>query len=309
MTKVIKREFEKLEDLMVKDVSLTCDTSLEVFNIEFNRMSGMDDDLFTYEIKVANILCDSNKDDDSEQRVSHEADDDMGYDPSHVAFTEWLGGDDEVELTDEESSDDEDEVAEVFRIDTSIFDFKMPMCKTFKEFNYLLLIDPDLLTKDIEGFKTYEEYKDDWIYKWNRDVPWVDEKPRNDDGVWTKPTPVMHYCKPFNYKTGCWEWPTCSWKNDGYCNGGNLPRAYIVGNSLHYQDYEWYEALKDSDLKEQALRNKAIMKGLISDDELCKDDWRRWESHEITYHDHDYKHKLMMKDKSYVKLMNCRYEI
>ncbi|GJT36855.1 hypothetical protein Tco_0936720 [Tanacetum coccineum] len=132
MTKVIKGEFEKLEDLKVKDVSLTCDTSLEVFNNEFNRLSGMDDDLFTYEVEVANILCDSNKDDDSEQRMSHEADDDMGYDPSDIR------GDDEVELTDEEFSDNEDEVAEVFRIDTNIFDFETPMCKTFKEFNYLL---------------------------------------------------------------------------------------------------------------------------------------------------------------------------
>ncbi|GKE47163.1 hypothetical protein Tco_1478421 [Tanacetum coccineum] len=161
MTKVIKGEFEKLEDLNDKDVSLTCGTSLEVFKNEFNQMSGMDDDLFTYEVEVANISCDSNKDDDSEQRVSHEADDVMGYDPSDVAFTEWLGGDDEVELTDEEFSDNEDEVAEVFRIDTNIFDFETHMCNTFKEFNYLLQIDPDLLTKDIEGFKTYEEYKDD----------------------------------------------------------------------------------------------------------------------------------------------------
>ncbi|GJT91695.1 reverse transcriptase domain-containing protein [Tanacetum coccineum] len=54
-------------------------------------MSGMDDDLFTYEVEVDNIPCDSNKDDDSEQRMSHEADDDMGYDPSDVEFTEWLG--------------------------------------------------------------------------------------------------------------------------------------------------------------------------------------------------------------------------
>ncbi|GKB54010.1 hypothetical protein Tco_0904763 [Tanacetum coccineum] len=91
-------------------------------------MSGMDNDLFTYEVEVVNILCDSNKDDDSEQRVSHEADDDTGYDSSDVAFTEWLGskkfnykimdhyikkalwiyyirGDDDV--TDEEFSDNE----------------------------------------------------------------------------------------------------------------------------------------------------------------------------------------------------------
>ncbi|GJV62413.1 reverse transcriptase domain-containing protein [Tanacetum coccineum] len=117
-------------------------------------------------VEVANITCDSNKDNDSEQRVSHEANDDTGYDPSDVAFTEC-------------------------------------------------------------------------------------------------------------------------WKNDGFCNGGNLPRSYIIGNSLHYQDYEWYKALMDCELKEQALRNKAIMKGLISDDESCNDGWRRWESHEITYHDHD----------------------
>ncbi|GKF74419.1 hypothetical protein Tco_0220751, partial [Tanacetum coccineum] len=58
-TKVIKGEFEKLEDLNDEDVSPTYGTSLEVFNKEFNRMSGMDDDLFTYEVEVANIPCDS----------------------------------------------------------------------------------------------------------------------------------------------------------------------------------------------------------------------------------------------------------
>ncbi|GJW33398.1 RNA-directed DNA polymerase, eukaryota, reverse transcriptase zinc-binding domain protein [Tanacetum coccineum] len=39
--------------------------------------------------------------------------------------------------------------------------------KNSKNFYYILKIDPDLLTKDIEGFKTYDEYKDDWIYEWN----------------------------------------------------------------------------------------------------------------------------------------------
>ncbi|GJT63487.1 hypothetical protein Tco_1007020 [Tanacetum coccineum] len=112
MTKVIKGEFEKLKDLKIKDVLVTYDTSLEVFNNEFNRLSGMDDDLFTYEVEVANILCDSNKDDDSEQQMSHEVDDDMGYDPFDIR------GDDEVELTDEEFSDNEDEVAETYLLRT-----------------------------------------------------------------------------------------------------------------------------------------------------------------------------------------------
>ncbi|GKE71883.1 hypothetical protein Tco_1529955, partial [Tanacetum coccineum] len=256
MTKVMKGEFEKIKDVKVEDVSLTCDASHEVFNNE----------------------------------VKQEADDDMGCDPSDVAFIEWLGsknfnyktmdhytmkalwiywirGDDEVELTDEESSDDEEDIAEVFRFDTNIFDYVTPLCSTFKEFNYLLEVDPYLLTKDIIGFKTYEDYKDDWIYEWNKDVPWADEKPWTDAEVWTKPTPVKHTCKPFNYKTGCSEWPTCSWKDDGYCNGGNLLGAYIIGNQLHYQDYEWYEALEDCKLKDGALRNKAIMEGSIKEDD------------------------------------------
>ncbi|GJV37790.1 hypothetical protein Tco_1410267 [Tanacetum coccineum] len=261
MTKVIKGEFEKIKDVKVEDVSLTCDTPLEAFNNEVNRLSRMDDDLFTYEVEVANILCDSKIDDDSE----HEADDDMGYDPSDIR------GDNDVELTDEESSDDMDEVSEVFRIDTN------------------------LLTKDIKGFKTYEDYKDDWIYEWNKDVPWVDEKPWTNAGVWTKPTPVKHTCKPFNYKTGCSKWPTCSWMDDGYCNGGNLPGTYIIGNQLHYQDYEWYEALEDSELKDEALRNKAIMEGFIDDDDESRyEQMRRWniytnydDAYEINHEDNE----------------------
>ncbi|GKB31862.1 hypothetical protein Tco_0871263 [Tanacetum coccineum] len=190
-------------------------------------MSRMDDDLFTYEVEIpglASIPCDLNKKDDSEQQMTHGSDVDMEYDPSNVEFTEWLGskfynhktmdqytknalwiywtrGDDEVELIDEESSDsdDEDEVAEIFRIDTNAFDFETP--------------------------------------------------------------------------TGHSEWTTCSWKDDGYCNGGNLPGAYIVGNTLRYHDLEWYEALEDVKLKDEALKNKAIIEGMIDDDdESCNND-------------------------------------
>ncbi|GJU44870.1 retrovirus-related pol polyprotein from transposon TNT 1-94 [Tanacetum coccineum] len=153
------------------------------------------------------------------------------YDPSDVAFIEWLRskifnyktmdqytmkalwiywirGYDEVEITDEESSDDEDEITEVFRINTNIFDYETPICLAFNEFNYLLKVDPNLLTKDIKGFKTYDDYKNDWVYEWNKDVPWVNEKPLTDTGVWTEPKPVKHTCEPFNYKIGCSEWPT-----------------------------------------------------------------------------------------------------
>nr|GEU50712.1 zinc finger, PMZ-type [Tanacetum cinerariifolium] len=189
MTKVIKGEFENNVDVKLEDVSLTCDTQLEIFNNEVNQLNRMNDNSI------------------------QEANDDTRYDL----------GDDEVELTDEESFNIEDEVAEVFRIDTNLFNFKTSMCKAFKEFNYLLQIDHDLLTKDIEGFKTYEDYNNGWIYKWNNDTPWVDEK------LWTD-----------------------------------------VG------DYKWYKTLEDSELKDEALRNKAIMEGFAYEDndvkngELCE---------------------------------------
>ncbi|GKB85707.1 hypothetical protein Tco_0957979 [Tanacetum coccineum] len=47
----------------------------------------------------------------------------------------------------------------------------------------------------------------------------------------------------------------------------------------HYQDLGWYEALEDSELKEEALRNKAIMEGLIEEednDESRYEQRRQW---------------------------------
>ncbi|GJS75165.1 hypothetical protein Tco_0725046 [Tanacetum coccineum] len=77
--------------------------------------------------------------------------------------------------------------------------------------------------------------------------------------------------------------------NDGYSNGGNLPGTYIIENQLHYHDYEWYEALEDSELKDEALRNKAIMEGFIKDDddESSYEQMRRWDIY--TNYDDTYK--------------------
>ncbi|GKA46807.1 hypothetical protein Tco_0739690 [Tanacetum coccineum] len=56
----------------------------------------------------------------------------------------------------------------------------------------------------------------------------------------------------------------------------------IETNLFDYRntDYEWYEALEDNELKEEALKNKAIMEGTIDDDdelideiqEICSDE-------------------------------------
>ncbi|GJU54002.1 hypothetical protein Tco_1227716 [Tanacetum coccineum] len=90
----------------------------------------------------------------------------------------WRRGDDEEVITDNELSNprddnliEENKIAQIFRIDTDIFHFEKPLCETFKEFNYLSQINVDVLIKDIPGFKTYEEYKDDRIYEWNDGIP------------------------------------------------------------------------------------------------------------------------------------------
>ncbi|GKC49440.1 hypothetical protein Tco_1072185 [Tanacetum coccineum] len=77
-------------------------------------------------------------------------------------------GSDEVERTNENTfnieetnRDDEQEISEIFRIETNLFDYETPLGEKFKEFNYILKIDPEVLTNDIVGFNTYDEYKDD----------------------------------------------------------------------------------------------------------------------------------------------------
>ncbi|GJW39985.1 hypothetical protein Tco_0065830 [Tanacetum coccineum] len=114
-----------------------------------------------------------------------------------------------------------------------------------EEFNYLSQIDVDVFIIDLPGFKTYEEYKDDWIYEWNDGIPWVNEKPWTDDG-----------------------------KEDGYCNTGDLPGFIREGNSIRYEDYEWYATIEDSELKEEALNNKAILeKSMNIEGESSDDAW------------------------------------
>ncbi|GJV90389.1 putative reverse transcriptase domain-containing protein [Tanacetum coccineum] len=128
----------------------------------------------------------------------------------------WTREDDEEVITDDELSNlrdgtliEEYDIAQIFRIDTDIFHFEMPLCEAFKEFNCLLKIDVDVLTNDIPGFKTYDEYKDAWIYEWNKDVPWVANMPWLDYGPWMEPSDDSeHICKPFCFKNGHPKWPT-----------------------------------------------------------------------------------------------------
>ncbi|GKC25543.1 hypothetical protein Tco_1027693 [Tanacetum coccineum] len=154
-------------------------------------------------------------------------------------FTYEARGDDEVELTDEESfdSNNEYEVAKIFKIETNM---------------YLLKILMDLrLTKNIRMIGYMSGIK------------------------------MYHGCmKDHGHRM--------DWKDDGYCNEGNFRGAYIIRNTLRYQDLEWYEALKDGKLKEEALKNKAIMDGMIDeDDESSNEGWKRWDKFDNTNRDNE----------------------
>nr|GEX84827.1 hypothetical protein [Tanacetum cinerariifolium] len=157
MTKIIKEEFKKLESLKISDDSFTYNISLEFFHNEFNRMSRMDDDLFTCEVEIpglASIPCDLNEEDDSEQQLTHGSSFDMEYDPSNTR------GDDEVELTDKESFDydDDDVVAEIFRIDTN--EEPTPMEHYCEPFSFKMDIwNGQLVAKKMTGWKTNEALK------------------------------------------------------------------------------------------------------------------------------------------------------
>ncbi|GJW67934.1 hypothetical protein Tco_0122358 [Tanacetum coccineum] len=71
----------------------------------------------------------------------------------------WKIGGDEIGVSDDESSDleeywsDKEETVENIKIETDVFDYETPIYLAFNKFNYLLKVDPDLLTKDIIGLK------------------------------------------------------------------------------------------------------------------------------------------------------------
>ncbi|GJW89982.1 hypothetical protein Tco_0167535 [Tanacetum coccineum] len=85
-----------------------------------------------------------------------------------VLWDFWIKRDDQEGVVDEgfsdveeANNDNEQETAEIFRIKTNLFDYETPLCIEFKGFIFLLKVDPELFTHDIERTKTYEDYKNE----------------------------------------------------------------------------------------------------------------------------------------------------
>ncbi|GKE36646.1 hypothetical protein Tco_1460051 [Tanacetum coccineum] len=122
---------------------------------------------------------------------------------------------------------------------------------TFEEFNYLLKIDPDLFTYDIQELKTYDDYEH--VLNTN--------KTQGLNELWSNNgVPYQfcdHICEPYRFKNGMTKWPTCSSDINGYCNGGGLPGMVRIGvmkfctwlkdsfKNFHKLDYDVLVKLKE----------------------------------------------------------------
>ncbi|GJY03444.1 hypothetical protein Tco_0369384 [Tanacetum coccineum] len=156
---------------------------------------------------------------------------------------------DDNEEMEADENDDPSDIAEIFKIKGNLFDFETPLCKAFDEFNYLLKIDTDLFTFDIQGIQTYEEYELNNIMTRDLEEPWL------DNGV---PYQLCdHICEPYRFKNGMNKWPMCSSDIDRFCNGEELPGMVQVGCMTYFQDHKWYDELVDGKLKEETLMHKA----------------------------------------------------
>ncbi|GJV07518.1 hypothetical protein Tco_1345174 [Tanacetum coccineum] len=173
-----------------------------------------------------------------------------------------MGGD-EIEVSDDESSDleeylsDKEETIENFKIETDVFYYETPLCLAFNEFNYLLKEDPDYLQRILWGLKPMKITK--MIGSTNGT--------RMYHGYMTSHGLIMEYGR--NQNESCILASLSTIKLD-VRNG-----QPVVGERMDREDNE---------LKDEALR---IMEGLISDDESSNDCWKRWKSHEIYYHNYD----------------------
>nr|GEU34823.1 hypothetical protein [Tanacetum cinerariifolium] len=114
-------------------------------------------------------------------------------------------------------------IADIFKIEGNIFYFNTPFCDAFNDFNYLLKINKDLFTFDIQGTGTYEEYELN--------------NPMTRD--------LKELCSDVH----------------GFWNGGELPRMVRVGSMTYFQDHKWYDELVDGKLKDETLAFKAKVEG------------------------------------------------
>ncbi|GJU89741.1 hypothetical protein Tco_1302164 [Tanacetum coccineum] len=82
-------------------------------------------------------------------------------------------------------------------------------------------------------------------------------------------------------------------EEDEYCNTRDLPGFIRDGNSIPYEDYDWYDTIKDNELKEEALINKMILEESMNVMEESSDN--KWDHDSPVDKWKDYKHTTYIK--------------
>ncbi|GJV71501.1 hypothetical protein Tco_1491496 [Tanacetum coccineum] len=112
---------------------------------------------------------------------------------------------------------------------------------------------------DIQDLNTYNEYEQEL----NNDEAKRTDEPWLENGV---PYQLCdHICKPYRFKNGRTQWPTCTSDIDGFYNGGELPGMVQVGSMTYFQDHRWYDELADRKLKNETLALKSKIEGSWGD--------------------------------------------
>ncbi|GJS25196.1 hypothetical protein Tco_0453828 [Tanacetum coccineum] len=198
------------------------------------------------------------------QKEVYRLDADMEYDPSNVDFGEWLAS----KFNNHETMDwytknalwifwtrgDNEEV----KTNDELSNPEKGNLIEEAEIAGIFRIETDIFNFETPLCKAYEEHKNAWIYKWNNDVPW------------------NRHAK----------WPTCNWKIGKYFNGGDFSRVTQIGDEIYFESYEWYENLKDGELKDEALNCKGMMEESMNVEEESSDDARTHYSPGNEYFEH-----------------------
>nr|GFB21087.1 hypothetical protein [Tanacetum cinerariifolium] len=197
---------------MIDGDLFTSDTPIgKIFN-EFGRLSGMDDDLFTYEVKIPKLSYFPSVEqqmDDLNNRKLDVYERKVCYDECKKIYDEAL----------------------IF-INKKLVRFIDVTVELWLDLKY----DDHMMVSN----EIYESVIATWLIR--------SYKRQLEECMEIKKQKENRHAK----------WPTCNWKKEKYCNGGDLPGVIQIRDEIYFESYEWYENPKDGELKDEALNCKAM---------------------------------------------------
>ncbi|GJV83382.1 hypothetical protein Tco_1523280 [Tanacetum coccineum] len=196
---------------------------------------------------------------------------------------------DDSEEIEAEEDNEPDDITDIFKIKGNLFNYETPLCKAFNDFNYLLKIDTDLFTFDIQGIRTYEEYelnntairdlKEPWWYDELADGKLKEETLMHKAKVeesWGNAISInAHEVTPFTRMESYGQRPYANFKtkkaHDPYLDINSIfGRNYDISNDGNTQENQGHEERMDDPTLESSvckIRRFEMMKYSFNADE------------------------------------------